>query len=88
MNIPVEIAELSDSIRSRLCDVIRHLGLVMGVVDMKLDGDDDEPLWLEVNPQGQFLFIEGLSGLGLTEALSDFLFTQAGVAADRRRLCV
>ena len=52
--------------------MVRHLGLAMGVVDLKLDGDG-EPVWLEVNPQGQFLFVEGLSGVPLTRALAEFL---------------
>ena len=43
---------------------------------------------MEVNPQGQFLFVEGLvPGLGLTEALARFLRQRAiaGRASKARR---
>jgi hypothetical protein len=52
----------------------------MGIVDMKL-APDGEPVWLEVNPQGQFLFLEGLCGMPLTEIFADFLIRQIGSAA-------
>lgn len=48
----------------------------MGVVDLKLDRTE-EPVWLELNPQGQFLFVEGLTRLDLTGAFSDFLRGEA-----------
>jgi hypothetical protein len=44
----------------------------MGVLDCILT-DDGEPVFLEINPQGQFLFIEGLTRLPLTEYLAAFL---------------
>jgi hypothetical protein len=78
MNIPVRPAELSPGLERRLCAVVRHLGLAMGVVDLKVDGHG-EPVWLEVNPQGQFLFVEGLAGLPLTRALAEFLAAQSPV---------
>jgi hypothetical protein len=44
--------------RSRLRDVMGRLMLRMGIFDLKL-GPDGEPIWFEVNPQGQFLFLAG-----------------------------
>jgi glutathione synthase/RimK-type ligase-like ATP-grasp enzyme len=65
-----------DHVRARLLDVLRALGLRMGVVDLKLT-DAGEFVWLEVNQQGQFLFLEGLTGLPLTSAFCAFLTEEA-----------
>ena len=48
------------------------MGLNMGIFDLKLDPQGD-PVWLEVNPQGQFLFLEGMSDLRLADAFADHL---------------
>jgi hypothetical protein len=63
---------------------MRTLDLRMGVFDLKLT-PGGELVWLEINPQGQFLFIEGLSELKLTDLLADFLAREARTAAARRR---
>lgn len=76
MNIPVRRARISEDTAGRLRDVLGRLGLVMGIVDLKV-AEDGEPVWLELNAQGQFLFIEGLSGLPLIRGLADFLAAQA-----------
>lgn len=68
----VEPYELSADMEARLSQVLRSLGLRMGIFDIKLT-PDGEPVWLEVNPQGQFLFIEGLSDIDLKNAFADFL---------------
>ena len=44
----------------------------MGAVDMKIS-EEGEPVFLEINPQGQFLFVEGLTGMDLTTPFVDFL---------------
>jgi hypothetical protein len=76
----------ADSIRR----LLRNLGLKMGIADMKL-GPDGTPVWLELNPQGQFLFLEGMCELSLTNPFADFLLQQArgaeaGTDAAGRRL--
>jgi hypothetical protein len=38
-------------------------------------------MWLELNPQGQFLFVEGLTGVDLAGPFSEFLFREAQGAA-------
>jgi glutathione synthase/RimK-type ligase-like ATP-grasp enzyme len=83
MNIPVRPTELPAAVEDRLRHVLRLLDLRMGVFDLKR-ADGGEFVWLEVNPQGQFLFIEGLCGLPLTSALGDFLMDEARRAARRR----
>ena len=73
----IEEYTLPSSIQSALSHVMRTLELRMGVFDLKMTRDG-EIVWLEVNPQGQFLFIEGLSQMGITNSLVDFLVREAG----------
>ncbi len=72
MTTPVRPLDLPEEIVKRLRAVVHHLGLRMGVMDLKV-GEDGEPVWLEINAQGQFLFVEALAGLPLTSALVDLL---------------
>ena len=72
----------------KLCSLctafLELLDLRMGVVDLKLD-PDGRPVWLELNPQGQFLFVQGLTGLDLTAGFADFLCEEALSGAVRAR---
>lgn len=64
--------EIDNTMKTKLLKYQNLAGLEMGVIDMKISSDG-ELIWLENNPQGQFLFVEGLSGLHLTRACADFL---------------
>jgi hypothetical protein len=66
---------------SELClRLLDRLGLEMGVLDAKLlDGGD--VCFLEVNPQGQFLFLEGATGTDLIGLCAAFLVDRARAAA-------
>jgi hypothetical protein len=48
----------------------------MGIFDVKLT-DDGEPVFLEINSQGQFLFVEALTDLPLADHFAAFLVDQA-----------
>jgi hypothetical protein len=52
----------------------------MGVFDLKMD-PLGLPVFLELNPQGQFLFVEGLTGMDLIGPFSAFLRGEALTAA-------
>ncbi|MEU3075922.1 hypothetical protein [Streptomyces laurentii] len=69
-------ATLDDATAARVTATLKRLHLAMGVVDLKLD-PGGRPVWLEVNPQGQFLFMEALSGTDLIGPCVDFLARQA-----------
>lgn len=71
LNVPCEVHDLDATTTSRIRQVVKNLNLRMGVVDLKYDGE--VPTWLEINPQGQYLFVEGLTGLPLNEAVARFL---------------
>jgi glutathione synthase/RimK-type ligase-like ATP-grasp enzyme len=80
LSVPFSVFHLADDDKARLLAVVRRLGLEMGVIDLKLT-DDGPPIWLEINPQGQFLFVEALCDLALIQGFSRFL----AAAADRGR---
>lgn len=75
--------ELDAETASKLVRVLELLNLRMGIFDLKPQ-QADEAIWLEVNPQGQFLFLEGMTGMPLTTAFTDFLVREAEAHARRR----
>ncbi|HEY8455794.1 MAG TPA: hypothetical protein VIL34_09385 [Actinopolymorphaceae bacterium] len=64
--------ELPDDVGDALLRLMDELGLVFGTVDFKV-AENGEHVFLEVNPQGQFLYIEILTGLPISDALTEFL---------------
>ncbi len=82
LNIPCEVVQLDDEVQGRLRTVLKILGLKMGVVDLKFTPEGDL-VWFEINPQGQFLFVQGLAPIDLASAFADFLYNEAAVAAKR-----
>jgi hypothetical protein len=63
---------LGEGLSRQLVALINRLGLRMGVMDLKIS-PSGQVVWLEVNPQGQFLFAEALSGTPLVQPFADFL---------------
>lgn len=80
LEVPISSVDIDQELLTKLQRLLDVLGLRMGIFDVKLT-DDGEPVWLEINPQGQFLFLEGLCGLPLTRAFCDFLYEEAQRAA-------
>jgi len=74
----VGTAEIDDDTATRLFALNARLGLEMGISDLKPAADGGSPYWLEVNPQGQFLFLEGLGGPEVAKPFADFLLARAG----------
>jgi glutathione synthase/RimK-type ligase-like ATP-grasp enzyme len=68
--------QIDDDTKTRLRALMRHLGLRYGAIDMRLT-PQGEYVFLEVNPAGQFLFVELLSGIKLVDRMADYL-AQAG----------
>jgi len=63
---------LGDSAVCQIRELMHRLGLRMGVLDFKLR-DSGELVFLEVNPQGQWLFVEILTGMKIAAAVADLL---------------
>jgi hypothetical protein len=63
---------LPSTVEAGLGKLVQRLGLSFGTIDMKIDSSG-EYVFLEVNPQGQFLYVEILTGLPLVRTLAEFL---------------
>ena len=85
LDVPFRVFDLDEYVKIRLRQVLRTLGLKMGIFDLK-QTQGTSPVWLEINPQGQFLFVEGLGGLDLTSAFANFLYQEAKQARDYRTI--
>lgn len=67
MNPDVLTAELPTAIRDKLLALQQRLGLRYGAIDLTRTGTD-EYVFLEVNPGGQFLFVEIATGMPISTA--------------------
>lgn len=68
----IEAFELPDCVEARLRDLMTQLGLVYGAVDMRLT-PDDQVVFLEINPAGQWLFVEQRSGQPISARMAALL---------------
>lgn len=69
-----EPVTLPDGVRDRVLALLRRLGLVYGAVDMRLT-PDGEYVFLEINPAGQWLFVEQRTAQPITRAVVRALLT-------------
>ena len=79
--------QLPQSVSDPLSALMRSLGLVFGVIDIRL-GADGQHYFLEVNPQGQFAYMEIKTGMPIFERLADLLVTgdpTAGLRSSQSR---
>lgn len=72
--------DVPSDIHDRVRMVIEKLGLEMGIVDIKIM-PSGELVWLEVNPQGQFIFLEPLIGVPFIDMFSRYLIDEADALA-------
>lgn len=72
LEIEMEPYELPREVAEGCRRLLRDLGLVSGSLDFVV-APDGEHIFLEVNPQGQFLFLETRAGLPLLDMFSEFL---------------
>jgi hypothetical protein len=66
--------ELPADLRQRCIQLVESLGLCYGAIDMVLT-PDDRYVFLEINPNGQYLWIEEMTGLPISEAVCDLLIS-------------
>jgi hypothetical protein len=71
-NTPYETYQLPKELEQKCISLLRALGLRYGAIDFILTPGGDH-IFLEVNPSGQFGWIEGLTGLPIANALADEL---------------
>jgi glutathione synthase/RimK-type ligase-like ATP-grasp enzyme len=68
----VQVANLPPKVRNAILKLQRRLGLYYGAIDMRVT-DSGEYFFLEVNPAGQWLFVEHRTGLPISQAVADLL---------------
>jgi glutathione synthase/RimK-type ligase-like ATP-grasp enzyme len=71
-NVVHRVHQLPERWREACVDLVRQLGLQFGTIDLILR-PDGEYVFLEVNPGGQYLWIEQLTGLPISEAVAEHL---------------
>jgi glutathione synthase/RimK-type ligase-like ATP-grasp enzyme len=75
-NTPYYKIKLPNIINEKLLKINHKLGLVYGAYDL-IKSTTGEYYFLEVNPLGQWLWVEDLTGLKISEGIASWLFTQA-----------
>jgi glutathione synthase/RimK-type ligase-like ATP-grasp enzyme len=78
-----EVAALPEALGDRLQAVMTDLGISFGAFDLARD-DDGEIVFFEVNPAGNWLWLEERLDLPISEAVADWLAT----AVDSRPACL
>jgi hypothetical protein len=68
----IEATTLPTDVEAKLFELMRRLGLVYGAIDMRRRPDGSH-VFLEINPAGQWLFIERQTGQKITQALATML---------------
>jgi glutathione synthase/RimK-type ligase-like ATP-grasp enzyme len=68
----VEPCGLPDALAARLRSLLAELGLAFAAIDLRRR-DDGEHLFLEVNPEGQWLALEARTGQPITDAVAALL---------------
>lgn len=63
---------LPPDVERKLLILMRRLGLEYGAIDMRLTPDGDY-VFLEINPAGQFLYVERAAGIPIAAALAEHL---------------
>lgn len=71
LTVPINAHDLDADTCRRVIAILNKMELAMGIVDLKLT-PIGEPVWFEVNPQGQFLFLEGVSQQSLLDHVLRF----------------
>ena len=71
-HVEMEPYELPPDVADGCRRLLAGLGIAHGSLDFIVD-PDGEHIFLEVNPQGQFLFLESRAGLPLLDMFSEFL---------------
>lgn len=69
---PTDVHRLPGAVQDRVLALMRRLGLWYGAVDLRRTAAGDY-VFLEVNPAGQWLFVEYATGLQISEALAALL---------------
>ncbi|MBD0386056.1 MAG: hypothetical protein ICV54_05870 [Nostoc sp. C3-bin3] len=70
--------QLPHKLELQCIQLVEKLGLCFGAIDMILT-PDDRYVFLEINPNGQYLWVEQLTGLPISDAICDLLMSGSSV---------
>ncbi len=70
--IPHKPVDILPAVADSLCKLVHHFGLVFGAIDLILTPDGDY-VFLENNPNGQWYWIELLTGLPMAKSMAKLL---------------
>ncbi len=76
MTLRMQPADLPDDIALKVRAFMRRMGLWFGCLDMIIQPDGTY-VFLEINPNGQWLWIQECTGLPLLEEFTNLLLTPA-----------
>jgi glutathione synthase/RimK-type ligase-like ATP-grasp enzyme len=82
LDVPTTAFEIPRDITAQLQSLMAALGLTFATIDLKVD-DAGQLHFLELNPQGQFLYIEILTGLPISAAVARLLVRSARRSSER-----
>ncbi|MDQ3539674.1 MAG: alpha-L-glutamate ligase [Chloroflexota bacterium] len=80
--VPIEPATLPAAFKTGLLSLMKRLDIVYGAIDARLTPDGNH-VFLEVNPAGQWLFIEQRTRQPITETLARYLASRGQEPAAR-----
>lgn len=75
-DLPHRTIDLPKNIKTACIEMVQRFGLQFGAIDLLLT-PDGKYVFLEINPNGQWLWIEWTTGLPLTDAICDLLTGKA-----------
>jgi hypothetical protein len=78
----IEPVTLPAEVEAKLFKLMQRLGLVFGAIDMRRRPDGSH-VFLEINPAGQWLFIERQTGQPITQAIATMLQQRDGRTGER-----
>jgi len=73
-HIPHRVHELPQKIQHQCIELVRYLGLEFGAIDM-IKTPDGQYVFIEINPNGQWLWIEEFTGLPIAAAIAQALIS-------------
>lgn len=71
-NVPHFSFELPQKIKDFCFNLVKRLGLIYGAIDMIVT-PNEKYVFLEINPNGQYLWIELLTGLPISSTIAEAL---------------
>ena len=71
-DLPHKQIKLPNKIKNKCLKIVKRLGLQFGAIDLVLT-KNGEYIFLEINPNGQWLWIEEMTGMPLTNAMCNLL---------------